>query len=877
MKLKTGRFTYQKHPKWLFPILLIILFLILPHAGFSQHFEFTFDHTPVSDALLQVAKKTNIRIAFDDSQLEKFTVSANIETNEIEKILTTVIQETGYIAEFKHNTWLIVKPPNSELPHKKEEKQISGIIYDKTTGERLPYASVYISDKNSFLPATVDGTFSAKTKDKETYFQIRYLGYQPLDTVVDLSKSDASLHFGLTQKSLDIATINIEGNNFEMMIFRDDAGHFTFNPRRFSDLPNYGETDVFRALQYLPGISAQENSSELNIRGSSADQNLVMFDGFTLYNLDHFFGVFSALNPNVIKDIQVYRGGFDSRYGERVSGIIDITGKSGNKTKPEFYGGINLISANLTTELPLSKKLTLVAAARRAYSDVYSSWLADEILADKIVQTNSQEETNAITPQYYFGDFNTKLTWSPNENENISFSIYGGKDDLNSSNVTERFDLTNNIEDTNNWGNYGLGVSWKKQYNTKYFSKLQFGHSGYFNNYSSTANTENGDKELIDTRITNEENNLIDYFIGFQNNYFINQKSQLDFGISAKYNEFRFYKDAENDFIYNNINSSATLYTAYIQNNLTPNKKLVLKPGIRLNYYGGTNKLYFEPRLAMNYKVSNQFLLKLATGRYYQFLNKASSEQDYGYNRDFWVLADGIDHPVVSSNHYIFGASFTAKRLFFDLETYYKTVNGLQEYLFFSDTRRTNSDTPLSPPSIESYSKFISGSGNAYGIDFLTKYENTNFTSWLAYSYSKAIRNFEEINNGDNIPTSFDQTHEIKWTNIYTYKSWNASTLTLYNTGHPYIESSKKDNQFNVVRTYERLPNYFRVDLSINYNFNIREINIKPGFSILNAFNTENYLDAYTRVFTVAEGEFSETTLIKAQNFTLNFFVNFRF
>ena len=127
----------------------------------------------------------------------------------------------------------------------------------------------------------------------------------------------------------------------------------------------FGEPDVFKTLQLLPGISTQENSSQLNIRGSSADQNLVTFDGFTLYNLDHFFGVFSALNPNVIKDIQVYRGGFDSRYGERVSGIVEITGKSGDKTKPRIYGGVNMISGNLTAEIPISEKLSLVAAGRR--------------------------------------------------------------------------------------------------------------------------------------------------------------------------------------------------------------------------------------------------------------------------------------------------------------------------------------------------------------------------------------------------------------------------------------------------------------------------------------------------------------------------------
>jgi len=886
MKLKTGKLISQRNNKQLFCFLFFIFFLLTPFAGFSQHLQFKFNNTPVSDALLQVAKKTNIRIAFDNSRLNKNTVSANIDSDEIELILNTILSGTNYVAEFKHNTWLIRIPTKENQQSTNSKKRISGIVFDSETGERLPYASVYIWDKNRFIPSTVDGTFSAEVKEvKEAYFQIRYLGYRTLDTIVNTTQINKPLQMGLMRKSQNIATINISGNNLEMVKIEDDAGHFTFNPHRFSDLPNYGETDIFRALQFLPGISAQENSSQLNIRGSSADQNLVRFDGFTLYNLDHFFGVFSALNPNVVKDIQVYRGGFDSRYGERVSGIVDITGKSGNKMNPQFYGGINLISANLTAEIPISQKLTLVAAGRRSYSDVYSSWLADAILANKLGQTRRFPNTdNVIEPKFHFGDFNTKLTWSPNENENISFSVYGAKDDLNSSNISGSDDFKINTEDINQWGNYGLGLSWKKQYGTKYFTNLQLGHSGYYNNYSNNTSFEGttGDigevPNIPEKLITNEENNLIDYFISFQNTYFLNPNNQLDFGLSTKYNEFKFFKDAENDFVYNKLNSSAFLNTAFLQNQIRLNETLLIKPGFRLNYYNQTQKMYFEPRLAVTYKASEQLQLKMATGRYYQFLNKSVTEQNYGYNRDFWVLADGKDHPVVSSNHYIIGASFETKKLFFDVEAYYKTVDGLQEYLFFvNHAREPGINPPIFPDDNQNPSKFISGSGDAFGIDFLTKYENTNFTSWLAYSYSKATRNFSEINKGEKLPASFDQTHELKWTNIYTYNKWNFSTLTLYTTGHPYIESSEKDDDFNTTRTYKRLPDYFRVDLSLNYNFNIKKVYIKPGFSILNAFNTENYLDIYVRNFNLENKEFRETTLVKAQDLTLNFFVNFKF
>ncbi|MBN1819610.1 MAG: hypothetical protein JW833_02775, partial [Prolixibacteraceae bacterium] len=285
-------------------------------------------------------------------------------------------------------------------------------------------------------------------------------------------------------------------------------------------------------------------------------------------------------------------------------------------------------------------------------------------------------------------------------------------------------------------------------------------------------------------------------------------------------------------------------------------------------------KFYFEPRFSASYQTENNFIFKVATGRYLQFLNKSASEQSYGYNRDFWVLADDVTHPIIRSNHYIAGISYKQDRLFFDVEIYYKTINGLQEYLFFQYPGQRTAEPSRDTPGL---SRFISGKGQAYGIDLLAKYENNGFTSWFAYSLSKTTSNYDEINNGENIPALYDQTHELKWTNIYSYNNWNFSTLTLFTTGRPYIKSSEKDDQFNTVREYSRLPDYFRIDLSMNYNINLKKVNIKPGISVLNALNTENYLDVYVRNFNIENRQVTETTLIKAQKLTFNFYLNFRF
>ncbi|MCK3685872.1 TonB-dependent receptor plug domain-containing protein [Maribellus sp. YY47] len=865
---------------------LLFSFFVVPLA--AQNHRFSFTDTPLSKALAEVARERNILISFDSGVLETKLVTASFDEENVERALSLLLKNTGFTFELKYNTYLIVPAKPGQKEPVKKDVTVSGIVFDSETGERLPYASINLWNQNIAVSTTVEGTFSLRLTDSiQNLVEVRYMGYQSVDTIIDTSVPSAFLRIGMTRKMQNIQTVDIAGNKMEMVDFSKEAGRVVFNPSRFSDLPNYGETDVFRALQLMPGISSFENSSQLNVRGGTADQNLVLLDGFTLYNLDHFFGVFSALNPNVIKNIQVYRGGFDSRYGERISAIVDIVGKSGNQSQASYYGGINLISANLTAEIPISKKLTLVAAGRRAYSDMYSSWLADELLGDKLGQNRRlpAPDANVLTPEFYFSDYNLKLSHQISDQENISFSVYGSKDYLNSSssNSNERGEFE--AEDINEWGNYGLGTTWNKQWNGRYFTSLQFGHSGYFNDYNNNTTitvsnpTNPSDSTFIQDRelneVTNESNRLTDYFLTFRNEYNINSHHKIEFGISGKYNRFTFYKDASRAVVYDNLESSAFLYTGFLQDQLKIGNRLALKPGMRMNYYSNSKKFYFEPRLTGNYSMADGLTLKFATGKYYQFLNKSGTEQNFGYNRDFWILADGGVNPVLSSSHYILGAGFEKNEFYIDVEAYYKTVNGLQEYLFFDNPdQRREPGAGVGDP----LSQFVSGDGKAMGIDFLVKYEGTFFSSWLAYSLSKATRRFNEINRGADIPADYDQTNEFKWTNIYSLRKWNFSTLTIFTTGKPYVVSSLKDENFNTTRVYGRLPGYFRTDVSVNYNFNIKNVNIKPGVSILNAFDTDNYLDVYTRVFDLGEvSPFNETTLIKAQSLTFNFFVNFRF
>jgi ferric enterobactin receptor len=877
----------QKQINAAFLFLLFIIFnLFSPGKAVGQEFQFNFPNIPASLALTDIASKLGIKIAFDAGELEKIVVNKRIKESAPEKILSSLLEGTGFRYRYEFGSYLIVRDREGSTSVHKQLNFVTGIVCDRETGERLPYPSIFVADNNKYVFSTVEGTFSFLPKDTgSVHLIVTCLGYQGFNQKVNFQPS-STVNIFLSKNVHNIETVKVMGGWTEMAGFTDQAGHFVYNPARFSDLPNFGETDIFRSLQLLPGIGSSENSADLNIRGSSADQNLVMFDGFTLYNLDHFFGEFSALNPNIIKDIQVFRGGFDSRYGERVSGIVDITGKSGNQYKPAFSGGINLISGTITAEIPVSEKFTIVAGGRRAYSDVYSTFLTDALLNNRLSQNpqNPDENTNTVKPDFYFSDYNLKMTWRPNSREVIFFSLYGAKDFLDNSNYFENNQLGMDTKDINKWGNFGYGLSWRKQWKGTFYTDFQVGHSGYYNDYYNKTYLidkphaipgQGTPVEGDSIRITNEKNKLEDYFFSARSFYSANPTNQLEFGLSARINSFSYYKDADKPLIYNDINSSATLSSFFLQDKINVNKHWTVKPGLRISLYGKTGKFYFEPRFSASWASGNGFVLKLATGKYYQYLNKLVSEQTYGYNRNFWVLADGVNHPVVSSNHFIFGGSYEKNHFYFETEGYYKSMEGIEEYLFFTPDQRKNSPTgnPLGNP----IDKFITGEGEAIGLDFLVKYESTRFIGWVAYSIGKSIRNFTAINSNADIPAPFDKTHDFKLINIIPLKNWNFSTQMFYSTGRPYIKSSIKDQNFKTTRVYDRLPDYFRTDFSVNYNLKLKKVFLKPGFSVINLFNTINYYDVYSREIEFRNNTTIQTTLVKAQDLTFNFFLNFRF
>jgi hypothetical protein len=862
----------------------------------AQVYKQEFNGTPLSDALIIVAKQLDIRVAFDAERLGSVKITGIISGNTKDEFISDLLKNSGFGFKYRYNRYLIIKnyDENIRIP---DYCQIIGSVSDRETGEHLPFASVAVFEQNILASASESGSFALKNiSANPVRLMASYIGYYPLDTVISWGEPLMNLNLCLKRKLHILDTITVKGEKMEMIGLRNDVDFATtIDPVRLNDLPVLAESDIFRILQLLPGINYVENSSGLSIRGGSSDQNLVLFDGQTLYNLSHYYGVVSALNPNIIKDLQVYKGGYDSRFGERVSGIVDITGKSGNQLKPRIYGDINLLSGNITAELPVGKKVTFIGAARRSYSDIYATDFSNGLFERNLnwFGRDSVNIVNLTKPKFYFYDYNAKLTFRPSNVESFAISYYGGKDSYRNSYTGTSRMLKIDGTDNNTWSNYGLSAHWLRQWNESFFTGLQAGTSGYSNKSANLTvidrtqvpvNDEPNLPDTINPFNTFNQNDLSDIYLSLRNTYQITNNKQLNFGLLTRRNSIYYHKDAERIYIYDNTHQTGWTTSGYFQAKITTDDNITLKPGLRATFYDGTHKLYIEPRFALNYQYSAGFSVRLAAGRYYQFINQVLAQQETGYNKNFWVMANDSIHPAVSSNHFVFGMTAEKGRFLIDAEIYYKSYFGLQEYVFVSPFLK-NSEFPHMFPKKEEFpepdptqpSYFVTGTGKSYGLDLMLKYKSKRYTSWISYSYGRSLQQYKNINYGYEIPSPADQPHQFSWTNMYSAGKWNFGSVMQLSSGKSYIDNTKVGTSLPLMRIYKRLPNYFRTDLSANYNFTIKEARFKVGTTLINIFNTENYFDINTRKFDFENTSFSETTLIQSQAFSINVFLHFDF
>jgi ferric enterobactin receptor len=790
----------------------------------------------------------------------------------------------------------------------------NGVIKDQSTGEALPYATVSADSSKQTTTTNADGRFTMlglHVTSDSVFLKVKHLGFQtkriglavaglkeiveielePTPTAHDLS--------GRNKTTVELEEMNVTAKKIlldETIKTSDAVSQITLNPKDISKLPSIGEPDICRTLQLLPGISGtDESSAGLYVRGGTPDQNLILFDGMNVYHVDHFYGFFSAFNPQAVKDVQMYKGGFPAKYGGRTSSVMDITGKSGDVNDVNLAGGLSLLSGNALAEIPLWKlaniplfqKGSILLVARRSYTDVIKSNLYNKIfglyrndnLSGAGFPGGGGQMMQMFTPGFYFYDLNGKVSLQPTDRDAVSLSAYGGKDNLDNS-MTSSFaprdsgtSATIDRKDITGWGTWGTSLKWGRQWSNRFYSNAILSYSNYFSDRINSGQSDVGGNQTSNG--INEDNNVRDITARLDDELRLPYNNAVGFG--GQITQLRTnYQLTQNDSVkVLNSMDTALLFSGYVQDECTFINRLTLLPGFRLNYYQGTHDYYVEPRLSARYKITNQLKLKGAWGKYYQFVNRVVREDVLQGSKDFWLLADDKISPVSSARHFIVGGSYETPMFLLDIEAYQKLMDGISEFSLRYGGIPTSG--------MQADSLFFEGTGIARGIEFLLQKKIGHYTGWIGYTLSDVTETFSAFNNGNPFPALQDQRHELKVVNSLSWKKWDFSATWVYATGKPYTRPiGTYDVQLldGTTATFihvgeknaYRLPDYHRLDLAATYNFILGErTKTSIGVSVFNVYNRTN---VWYKKFESVDGGLVETN-VTFLGITPSVFVNF--
>ena len=780
---------------------------------------------------------------------------------------------------------------NVELP------LIGGKINDINSGETLPYAKVSIKDTNRVTTANQDGSFTILNIPVGSILVINKMGYESKEIKVTSDTKRLIINLYKLEKDSLIEDVVVVGSVNSNMMQQSGISQFSLSPDLTRSLPNLGEQDIFRSMQLLPGVSgSNESSSGLVVRGGTIDQNLVLFDDFTVYHVDHVFGFFSAFNNNAIKDVQFYKGGFGAKYGGRMSSVVDITGKDGNTEQFGIGASVSLLSTNAVVEQPFADGAgSFILTGRKSYqSDLYNDILESVTGENQNAQAGTSTPGQfalgrfSIEPESYFYDMNAKLTYRLPNDDKFSISFYNGADELdNSRDVDGNADISRLCElfdgngpfggtfceeeisfavgtiDLSEWGNTGISAKYSHQWNDRLDTNFVISASEYFSYRDRLINTQvvyedSDDEPTTGESSSNEDNQLDDFTVKIENDYYLNQWNTLSFGLQYTQQNIDFSLIQNGDLVLETKNEGATS-TVYIEDEIVINALTVI-PGLRVSKYSVNDEVYTEPRLSIAYELNDTTQLRAAFGDYHQFALSVARQSIEEGPRNFWTLADGETVPVSKSSHFILGTTHYVGNYNFNIELFHKEYEGLSEFTQQTRPIRNEDGTGLT---LILEQEFHSGSGTASGIELFLQKNIGDLTGWVGYTFSEVIYDFPTVSDTTYFADQ-DATNEFKTVLMYRWGDWDLASTFIYATGRPYTEVlGVVEDTFPP--TYEvgakndlRYDDYHRLDLSFTYNFSRRGLDGQAGLSIFNLYDRKNQW--YTE-YEIIEGEILETEI----------------
>ncbi|WP_284651866.1 TonB-dependent receptor plug domain-containing protein [Flavobacterium terrisoli] len=599
--------------------------------------------------------------------------------------------------------------------------------------------------------------------------------------------------------------------------------HYIISPQKVQTLPGVTDADILLSLQQLPGVkSPNETATGLYIRGGTSDQNLILMDGIRLYHPGHLFGMISSINPNVEQTVSYYNKAVNPKFGERVSGIIDIKSTDQITEKLKVNAGINALNADVYIQTPLVKnKLGLQVSGRKSYTEWLQSPTFNQ-LENKVFQNTNFEDFDKDN-QFRFYDYSAKLNFKPNAKSMISLSGLVIKNDLDYKNIIKADSINNqrmNIE------NYGFSLNWTQKYSRKFTQRVLVFYSLYSFDYLKKQ-----DYDIDKFEAFKKLNRVVDSGAELNFGYQVNEKSNLEFGYQVFGNDISHLFNSYNQDIGIDLslrhlyNVTHAGFAHYRQDFGTWN----FQPGLRYNYYSQIKASSFEPRLLIQKTLDKSLILQASYERRSQVLSQVreNAANDLSLENYVWVLSDNGKYPIQKVNQFSTGFIFKKDNWLLDVDAYYKNITGITSFTLGFLGQNDN--------------EIHHGQGFTKGVDVLIQKSVASWRAWMTYTYQDSQNQFEALNDGDYFSSNADIKHSF---NVAFNKKWDNFLFTtgwFWHSGKPFstINDSGEIASYNA----ERLPDYHRLDISGSYQFqNPKGNTFKIGVSIYNVYNHKDLI-----------------------------------
>jgi len=790
-----------------FLLLILICWCALSQA-FSQNIAINAQNAPLNKLLIELRDKYKINFSFNDELLSKFTVTLNQKFSGPDEAIHSLLNNFP-LRYSKQDNIFIILPAKDQ---KQKKFAISGQIVESGTYETLPYANLVVGDRN--ITSDVNGNFYfTQSTDSIFHVQATYLGHYVYDTIVPAGNN---YRFKLISSSIGLNEILIKGKVADKsLLIGDKAGNLKINNQVSRFLPGNDDNAVFNLLRLMPGILASsEQSNGLIIWGSYEGFSQILFDGFTIWGLKSFSDEINAINPLIIKNMEVLKGGFDASYGDRVGGIVTILGKNGNDSRPSATFNVNNVTMNGLIETPLWHNSSVLLAFRQTYYNQYEK--KNLLPPDQEELLNKKLIDYTIYPNYNFRDGNFKFTSKNEKGDLFYISLLGGEDqfryNLNQTfgpNELSRLQRENNIQTgasayySNSWGNGNI-------------SSMSIAWSGLTTDYSDIQSLLKNKREF-ESRNNFTSNSIYEYSANLDHTFSLNKINQIEVGGGFVKNETELYADSS-AIRKTSLNEISQRSHTFIQDHISLPGEVNLIIGMRGDYPSNLRKIYLQPRVSASLGLINKVKINMAWGKYNQFIVKSSVIDGSGNYRYIWTTCNNKEVPVLSSTHWVLGGSYKKNNFILSAETYLKNTTGLTKFV--------NQDQNIR-------NKVFQGDGRSYGMDLFLRKDYGPHSAWVTYTLSKTEEWFPYLPSHEYVRAPQDQRHELKTGFLLDFKPFSFSANYVFGSGFPL-------NTGTLLKPVFIEPDYNRLDLSLLYRFKIKSISGETGVSIMNVLDTKN-------------------------------------